>query len=655
MPQPALTREQIQEAVDAEALYPQHTQAAAALNLPLGTFMNRIRAAHKAGIIASPGIVNANNPDLLHRQIKRLEGDLSAARKIAAGQEDNLVLLKQLIRDCDVPATPPKWLAKPSPGKNTGVPCLFVSDVHYDEVVLSNQINGANAYTREIANRRLKHLFLKTIDLLVHHMAKPDYEYLVLDLGGDMVSGNIHEELRETNEAPVSQSILSLMDQLVAGIDVLLPHFPKIVVNAVVGNHGRWDKKPRMKNRVYENYEWLLYQFLAKYYAANKDVVFNIADGADLIYQTYNFTTCLTHGDQFKGGSGIAGNLCVSPETPVLLDDLSYVNAGDLKNGTKLVGFDEGRYLQDSAGGDRRKFRDGVVTSCDRGEMECLEIETDDGIKTVASLDHPWLTRSGASHMWIKTERLHLGSRILTLGPPWKRADDWKSGYLSGVLDGEGHIEVGRNNARISFGQQHNGCLQQALDILQERGIPFSLRDAQIKTFEPVAHVRLFGGSGKSSYNILRLLGELVPQRLLQEKGRQVWNGRSIQICKETRVTGLRYLGKREVVKLSTSTATFVANGMLTHNSPLMLGDARKRKRALALDQPFDLLKMGHWHTLWHAKGIMVNGSVKGYDEYSSQNNFDFEVPQQWMYIIHPEWGITARWPILLEKPGTKF
>jgi len=46
---------------------------------------------------------------------------------------------------------------------------------------------------------------------------------------------------------------------------------------------------------------------------------------------------------------------------------------------------------------------------------------------------------------------------------------------------------------------------------------------------------------------------------------------------------------------------------------------------------------------------------VKGYDEYAFQNNFDFEIPQQWMFITHPQWGITARWPIMLESPGTKF
>jgi hypothetical protein len=86
-----------------------------------------------------------------------------------------------------------------------------------------------------------------------------------------------------------------------------------------------------------------------------------------------------------------------------------------------------------------------------------------------------------------------------------------------------------------------------------------------------------------------------------------------------------------------------------------MLGDARKRKRAMAIDQPFDYLVMGHWHQLMMVKGIIVNGSLKGADEYSFQSNFDFELPQQAMWITHREWGITARWPIILEKPGVKF
>lgn len=394
-----LTPEELQQCVDMEAKYPTIIAAAEAMGIQPNTLQRRLQIAHAKGLKSSgSGGKAEESADLLRRKVKRLESELNSAIKRLDTHDDTLHVVKQLIHDCDEPITPPKWVAKTGKGHTTGVPTLFLSDIHYDEVVLANQISHVNAFTRTIANRRLKALFTKTLDLLVHHMANPKYDYFVLNLGGDCLSGLIHEELRETNECPIAQSIMALTDQLVAGINMLLEQFPRIIVNCVVGNHGRFDKKPRMKNRAYENYEWLLYNFVAKHFHQDKDIVFNIADGADCPYTIYSTRFLLTHGDQFKGGSGIAGAL-----------------------------------------------------------------------------------------------------------------------------------------------------------------------------------------------------------------------------------------------------------------SPLMLGDARKRKRAIAIDQPFDYLLMGHWHTLWMAKGIIVNGSVKGYDEYAFQNNFDFEIPQQWMFITHPQWGITARWPIMLETPGTKF
>jgi hypothetical protein len=135
---------------------------------------------------------------------------------------------------------------------------------------------------------------------------------------------------------------------------------------------------------------------------------------------------------------GALSPLCVTPDTPVLLPDPSYIPAGDLRVGDELAGFDE--YAGPSK---RRRFKSSVVTACERKELECMEIQTEDGLKTIASLDHPWLMRSGCSHSWSLTKNLHIGSRILSLGAPWTREDTWEAGYLAGVLDGEGSIRDG--------------------------------------------------------------------------------------------------------------------------------------------------------------------------------------------------------------------
>jgi hypothetical protein len=43
---------------------------------------------------------------------------------------------------------------------------------------------------------------------------------------------------------------------------------------------------------------------------------------------------------------------------------------------------------------------------------------------------------------------------------------------------------------------------------------------------------------------------------------------------------------------------------------------------------------------------MIVNGSIKGYDEYAYNGNFDFEKPQQAYWITDPQDGITISAPI---------
>jgi len=202
----------------------------------------------------------------------------------------------------------PSWLSPhSSSSKMTGVPTLLLSDIHFDEYVNPAQIGGVNEYDRAIATRRLHHTFQTAINLCTQHIAKAKYEGFVCALGGDMLSGNIHDELAETNEAPILDSALTLTEILIQGITALEQNFGKVFVPCVVGNHGRLHHKPRMKNRVKDNYEWLIYQFLARHFAGNKNIKFFIPEGSDASYTLYGKNFLLTHGDQFKGGSGISG------------------------------------------------------------------------------------------------------------------------------------------------------------------------------------------------------------------------------------------------------------------------------------------------------------------------------------------------------------
>ena len=84
-------------------------------------------------------------------------------------------------------------------------------------------------------------------------------------------------------------------------------------------------------------------------------------------------------------------------------------------------------------------------------------------------------------------------------------------------------------------------------------------------------------------------------------------------------------------------------SGLLT---PLSLNEHRSRKVQQAIGDPFDVMVVGHWHTYMVTPGFIINGSLKGYDEYAKGHNFGFEPPQQAFWVTTPEHGPGFHVPI---------
>lgn len=218
--------------------------------------------------------------------------------------------MRELLGTLDAPnvVASPDWLkGAAKPKQTTGTAVLLLSDIHFDEVVRPEQIGNCNRYDRDTAVRRLRNTFRNTVVLLKGHLSKPKYDGVVCALGGDLLSGNIHEELVETNAATINQSMLALEEVLIEGIGGLADEFGKVFVPCVTGNHGRMHKKPRAKNRAFDNFEWSVYQRLIRYFRSDKRITFDVPDGPDAMFSVYKRRYCLTHGDQFRGGGGIGG------------------------------------------------------------------------------------------------------------------------------------------------------------------------------------------------------------------------------------------------------------------------------------------------------------------------------------------------------------
>lgn len=283
--------------------------AADLLGMNRSTFQSTHREAKKLGFKPSDDALNAPIPEsaTLKDQVRALEAQLKQVKKDTLDDE---FVKRQIIKLSEQTPEPPEWLIKTPKGSGfPGVPTLFASDWHWGEVVDPNQINGVNEFNLKIAQDRAKNLVEVATDLLKHHIAKPEYPGIVFALGGDMVSGDIHDELSATNEREIMPTVIDLWGVLVWCIDTLADEFGNVFVPCVTGNHGRNTHKMRAKGRNFTSFDWLLYQFLAKRYEGDERVRFLIPDGSDAYYSVYGHRYLLTHGDQFRGGDGMIGAL----------------------------------------------------------------------------------------------------------------------------------------------------------------------------------------------------------------------------------------------------------------------------------------------------------------------------------------------------------
>lgn len=275
--------------------------------ITVDTLRSQLRTARGEGLKPDAGAIKDETAKL-KTKVKNLTAELAQVTRDNVTCEDVRTQIYGLAAQTP---SPPKWIHEGKPGKSSGVPLAMWSDFHWGEQVFPDQVGGVNTFNRAIAKARLRKLAADTIDLAKNHMTNPEYPGIVLVLGGDMITGIIHDELRETNEGPIQVTLLEVQEELIAAITLIADEFGKVFIPCVVGNHGRMTLKPRAKNRVFDSYEWNLYCQLERHFRNDPRVQFLIPSEADAHFAVYGHRFMLTHGDALgvKGGDGIIGAL----------------------------------------------------------------------------------------------------------------------------------------------------------------------------------------------------------------------------------------------------------------------------------------------------------------------------------------------------------
>lgn len=204
----------------------------------------------------------------------------------------------------------PDWSSpKRSSKRHEVIPMLEDSDSHFDEEVRAVEVDGRNQYNRAIAERRIQSI-PETVTKISHNYVKGfTYPGIVVTMLGDNFSGNIHDELLRNNLDTVFGGILYWIPRKAAMLRQLADAFGKVWVISVAGNHGRTTRKPVAKLRARDNFDWLFSHLVARELSGDKRFTFCIPESQKQQFRIYSTRFIASHGDEARGGSGIAGML----------------------------------------------------------------------------------------------------------------------------------------------------------------------------------------------------------------------------------------------------------------------------------------------------------------------------------------------------------
>lgn len=210
------------------------------------------------------------------------------------------------------PAKPVRWAVreKSAAGKLPSTPVLILSDWHAGERVRAEETGGLNAFSADILRRRVATILYNALHLIDHHH-NGSVDGVVLPILGDMVTGEIHDELTRTNDRGPLLSVLLVRDLLHEVIRVLANKYGRTFVPCVAGNHGRMDRKPQAKSFMERNLDWLIYTMLERDFATDTRITFYTPLANEAAFDIHGVRFLATHGHDLgvKGGDGIIGSV----------------------------------------------------------------------------------------------------------------------------------------------------------------------------------------------------------------------------------------------------------------------------------------------------------------------------------------------------------
>lgn len=183
----------------------------------------------------------------------------------------------------------------------------LASDWHLEQKVEKNKNLFNNEYNLKIAEERAKQFFQNLVKLLKKEQQNTRIDTLVLWLGGDFITGNIHVENLKVCQLGVSQATVFATNILRSGIKYILDNTD---VNLIIpynhGNHARITEKVWLSTEEDNSLEYIIYDNLQVTFDIPR-VKFVPPNGSTSMVEVYGLKVYFAHGHHglnYQGGIG---------------------------------------------------------------------------------------------------------------------------------------------------------------------------------------------------------------------------------------------------------------------------------------------------------------------------------------------------------------
>jgi len=257
--------------------------------------------------------------------------------------------------------------------ENTIDVILFISDWHVGNIVKKENVNYTNEYNISVIKNRIHQLVNKLTDIVNMYRTKYVIDTIYIVSLGDMISGDIHDELIKSNEFNTIEQSARVTELLVSIIKMLSNVFDNIHFIGITGNHGRNTTKKEYKD-ITNSFDYMAYittqTIVESTINANpshynySNITFEIPTSKYIVKNIRGFNFLFEHGDDIKTYSSIPYSalirefnnknnnylslhnepinyLCLGHfHTPITI----HMNIGDIIVNGSLVGIDEYGY-----------------------------------------------------------------------------------------------------------------------------------------------------------------------------------------------------------------------------------------------------------------------------------------------------------------------